>query len=134
VANVLARGQGKGVITEAQGEAFLEMLSGIRIDPDAATFPRSLAEILQLARRYRLSSYDASYLEWALRAAVPCGLKITSATQSEVRRNESACRYAALDFSVSRSLRGNTGSWRSTARSALQFRGCGCDRLLGMCG
>jgi predicted nucleic acid-binding protein len=71
VANVLARGQGKGVITEAQGEAFLEMLAGIRIDPDAATFPRSLAEILQLARRYRLSSYDASYLELSLRAGVP---------------------------------------------------------------
>ena len=71
VANVLARGEGKGIITEAQSEAFLEMLAGIQINPDAATFPRSLTEILQLARRYRLSSYDASYLELSLRAGLP---------------------------------------------------------------
>lgn len=71
VANVLARGEGKGLITEAQSEAFLEMLAGIRINPDAATFPRSLTEILQLARRYRLSSYDSSYLELSLRSGLP---------------------------------------------------------------
>jgi predicted nucleic acid-binding protein len=35
------------------------------------TAARSLTEILQLARRYRLSSYDASYLELALRKGLP---------------------------------------------------------------
>lgn len=71
VANVLARGEAKNLITEAQSEAFLEMLAGIRIRADAATFPRSLTDVLQLARRYRLSSYDASYLELALRSGLP---------------------------------------------------------------
>jgi predicted nucleic acid-binding protein len=47
------------------------MLAGIRISPDAATFPRALVETLSLARRYRLSSYDASYLELALRLGLP---------------------------------------------------------------
>jgi predicted nucleic acid-binding protein len=71
VANVLAKGEAKGVITEAQSEAFLEMLGGIRVHADTATFSRSLTDVLQLARRYRLSSYDASYLELALRAGLP---------------------------------------------------------------
>jgi hypothetical protein len=41
------------------------------IEADSATFTRALHDTLQLARRYRLSSYDASYLELALRAALP---------------------------------------------------------------
>jgi hypothetical protein len=35
------------------------------------TAARSLTDILQLARRHRLSSYDASYLELALRKGLP---------------------------------------------------------------
>ena len=42
-----------------------------RIDVDAATFKHVLSETLQLARRYRLPAYDASYLELALRTALP---------------------------------------------------------------
>ena len=71
VANVIARAEAKVVVTEAQSEAFLEMLGGIRISPDPATFPHALVETLNLARRYRLSSYDASYLELALRVGLP---------------------------------------------------------------
>lgn len=71
IANVVARAEAKGLVTEAQSEAFLEMLGGIRITPDPATFPRALIETLSLARRYRLSSYDASYLELALRLGLP---------------------------------------------------------------
>jgi predicted nucleic acid-binding protein len=71
VANVLAKAEAKAIINEAQSEAFLEMLAGIRIRADALTLPRSLTDVLQLARRYRLSSYDASYLELALRNGLP---------------------------------------------------------------
>jgi predicted nucleic acid-binding protein len=71
IANVVARAEARGLVTEAQSEAFLEMLAGIRIRPDPATFPRALVETLSLARRYRLSSYDASYLELALRLGLP---------------------------------------------------------------
>jgi predicted nucleic acid-binding protein len=71
VANVVARAEARKLVTEAQSEAFLEMLTGIRISPDLATFPRALVETLGLARRYRLSSYDASYLELALRLGLP---------------------------------------------------------------
>ncbi|CAG0942628.1 hypothetical protein GPROT2_01822 [Gammaproteobacteria bacterium] len=71
VANVLAKAEARKLITEAQSEAFLEMLAGIRIRADERTFPQSLTDVLQLARRYRLSSYDASYLELALRNGLP---------------------------------------------------------------
>jgi predicted nucleic acid-binding protein len=45
-----------------------------RIDVDAATFTHALSETLQLARRHRLSSYDASYLELALRMGLPLAM------------------------------------------------------------
>lgn len=68
VANVLARGEAKAQITEAQSEAFLEMLRGLAIETDAASADKSLLDTLQLARRFNLSGYDASYLELALRS------------------------------------------------------------------
>jgi predicted nucleic acid-binding protein len=71
IANVLARGEARGVLSEAQSEAFLEMLSGAPIEVDTATYPQALTETLSLARRCRLSSYDASYLELALRNGLP---------------------------------------------------------------
>lgn len=71
VADVLAKAEGRGLIVEAQSEAFLKMLAGIAIQADAATFAQALGASRQLARRYALSSYDASYLELALRAGLP---------------------------------------------------------------
>lgn len=71
VANVIARAEAKGFVTEARSDAFLEMLEGVDIDVDSATFVQSFSDTLHLARRYKLSSYDASYLELALRLGMP---------------------------------------------------------------
>ena len=71
VANVIARAEAKAIVTEARSRTFLELLEGITIEVDQATFARSLSDTLQLARRYRLSAYDASYLELALRRSLP---------------------------------------------------------------
>ena len=71
VANVIARAESGDMETQAQSEAFLEMLAAAPIQVDAETAARSLSETLQLARRYRLSAYDASYLELALRCGLP---------------------------------------------------------------
>ena len=71
VANVIARGELKQLITEAQSESFLEMLASAPVHVDHATFTAAFGDTLQLARRYRLSVYDASYLELALRSALP---------------------------------------------------------------
>lgn len=71
VSNVLARTESRDVVTEAQSQAFLEMLSTLPVRADEATFAQSLTDTLQLARRHRLTSYDASYLELALRTGLP---------------------------------------------------------------
>jgi predicted nucleic acid-binding protein len=71
VANVLAKSEARKVITEAQSGAFLEMLSALSLRADDATFETALSETLYLSRRYGISSYDASYLELALRLAAP---------------------------------------------------------------
>jgi len=71
VANVIAKAEAKGFVTEARSEAFLEMLEGIDIEADATTFAHAVSDTLQLARRYKLSAYDASYLELALRMGLP---------------------------------------------------------------
>lgn len=71
VANVIAGAEAKGLVTEARSQAFLEMLEGVDIEVDAATSAHALSGTLQLARRYKLSAYDASYLELALRLGMP---------------------------------------------------------------
>ncbi len=71
VANVIARAEAKGLVTEARSGAFLEMLGGVDIEVDAAPSARALSDTLPLARRYKRSAYDASYLELALRLGMP---------------------------------------------------------------
>ncbi|SMB21802.1 putative PilT protein domain protein [Sterolibacterium denitrificans] len=71
VANVLARAEAKGLTTEARTETFIGMLNRMDISIDGATSVQALSSILQLARRYNLSSYDASYLELAMREDLP---------------------------------------------------------------
>lgn len=71
VANVLARAEAKGLTTEARTETFIGMLNRMEISTDSATSVQALSGILQLARRYNLSSYDASYLELAMREDLP---------------------------------------------------------------
>ena len=71
VANVIARAEAKSLVTEARSSAFLEMLGDMDIEVDASTFLHSLSHTLELARRYNLSAYDASYLELALRLGLP---------------------------------------------------------------
>ncbi|MCP9468666.1 MAG: type II toxin-antitoxin system VapC family toxin [Nitrospira sp.] len=71
VANAIAKAEAKALVTEARSETFLEMLEEVEIEVDAATFMHALSDTLHLARRYKLSAYDASYLELALRAGLP---------------------------------------------------------------
>lgn len=71
VSNVIARAEAKGLVTEARSGIFLGMLQEMDIEVDPETFSRSLSDTLHLARRYRLSAYDASYLELALREGIP---------------------------------------------------------------
>lgn len=66
-ANVIAKAESKGLVTEARSQAFTAVLLRLNISVDPATASQALAATLGLARRYRLSAYDAAYLELALR-------------------------------------------------------------------
>ena len=70
VANVLARAEATGLVSEARSETFLGMLQQLDISVDSATSAQALAATLQLARRYKISAYDAAYLELALRTGL----------------------------------------------------------------
>jgi predicted nucleic acid-binding protein len=83
IRNMLVVNERRGRLTEADTATFLRGLSrlGIMIDrsPDEA-------EILALARRHRLSVYDASYLELTRRQAIPLATldsELASAARSE---------------------------------------------------
>ena len=71
VANVLSRAEFSGLVSEARSEVFIGMLQRLDISVDPATPAHALGATLQLARRHKLSTYDAAYLELALRAGLP---------------------------------------------------------------
>ena len=92
IANVIVRAEAKHLVSEAQSGAFLEMLSSASINSDHATFAAALNDRLQLARRYRLSAYDASSLELALRCALP--LATLDADLNKAARKAGVRRFA----------------------------------------
>lgn len=70
-ANVMAKAEAKGLVAEARTQAFAATLLRLNIVVDTATASQALGATLNLARRYKLSAYDAAYLELALRQALP---------------------------------------------------------------
>lgn len=71
VANVITKVESKGIVTEADSQRFITIIGRLNIVTDQAMAAHALSDTLNLARRYRLSSYDAAYLELALRNGLP---------------------------------------------------------------
>ncbi len=71
VANVVAKIESKGIVAEADSQRFIALIGRLNILTDQATAAHALGDTLNLARRYRLSAYDAAYLELALRTGFP---------------------------------------------------------------
>lgn len=71
VANVLARAETSPLVTPRDSASFLAMLKDLDIRADEETFARALSNTLDLARKFKLSAYDASYLELAIRLDIP---------------------------------------------------------------
>jgi predicted nucleic acid-binding protein len=68
IRNLLIVNERRGRITEAETAAFLGHLGRL---PITADFDADGVRVLELARRARLSVYDAAYLELAQRLAAP---------------------------------------------------------------
>ena len=72
VSNVLlgAERNGEVTVTVGQVEIFTSQLENLPITVDSSTQKQSFSQIMDLARSYNLSSYDAAYLELAIRESL----------------------------------------------------------------
>ena len=71
VANVLAMAEKRRRITPARSAEFLALLGVMDIEVDSEAAERAFSELLPLCRSHGLTSYDAAYLELALRRGLP---------------------------------------------------------------
>lgn len=71
IANVVTQLEAKGIVPEADSQRFIALLGQLDIETDLETMARALGDTLNLARRHKLSAYDAAYLELALRQGLP---------------------------------------------------------------
>jgi predicted nucleic acid-binding protein len=69
--NVLIQAERRKRISAAQTSARLELIASLRIVTDGETDARAFREILTLARAENLTTYDAAYLELAVRRGLP---------------------------------------------------------------
>ncbi len=71
VGNVLLVAERKKRLSEASTVRFLALLTSLPITAEQETPERMLKEIVSLARAHELSTYDASYLDLAMRLGLP---------------------------------------------------------------
>ena len=73
--NILAGAERRGRLTPTRVSEFLALIGGLDIEIDDETAARALRETLTLARTENLTTYDASYLELAIRRGLPLATK-----------------------------------------------------------
>ncbi len=71
VANVLLTAERRQRVNEAQRMQFTALLASLPISTSNRTVDQIFGAILALAREHKLTSYDASYLDLALREGLP---------------------------------------------------------------
>lgn len=71
VANVLIVAERRGRLTEADSSRFVELLMALPIFVDEEAPTQSIPTILAYSRAYDLTSYDAAYLDLAMRLGLP---------------------------------------------------------------
>jgi predicted nucleic acid-binding protein len=71
VVNVTEPAVRKARITEEKARAFLESLADLPIEIENPTRAQMFVAVRELAGRHKLTAYDASYLELAIRHKLP---------------------------------------------------------------
>ena len=69
--NALVKALRRRHITREELFEYAQQLSGLRVKLDLEAAERAFSQILTLAERYQLTTYDASYLELAQRRGIP---------------------------------------------------------------
>ncbi len=73
VANVIAMAERKGRVTPDKSAQFIVELSNLDLEIDSESAERAFDHLLPLCRTHQLTSYDAVYLDLALRRHMPLG-------------------------------------------------------------
>jgi len=94
VANGLALAERRGRITPAESAELIALLETIEIVVDGETPVRAFTRVLDLAREERLTAYDASYLELAMRLGLPLASKDADLCDAAERLGVSVLRAA----------------------------------------
>jgi predicted nucleic acid-binding protein len=92
VGNVLLVAERKKRLSEASLVRFLALLRSLPITVEQETPDRMLTEIVSLARTHHLSTYDASYLDLAMRLGLPIATQDT-----RLAKAAKTCRVPAFD-------------------------------------
>lgn len=69
--NVLLGAEQRGDVSLGEIERFIAQLENLPLHVDPLTARQSFTRTMSLARAYKLSSYDAAYLELAIREGLP---------------------------------------------------------------
>lgn len=85
VANALLMGERRGRLQTADTVRLTELLRALPITVDAADSQRALNAVLNMARTYSLTSYDASYLELAMREGIAIATEDAKLTNAATR-------------------------------------------------
>jgi predicted nucleic acid-binding protein len=85
VGNALVVAERRGYLDQASTARFLNLLNQLSIEVDQESPRRMLGEILLLAREQQLSTYDASYLDLAMRAGLPLDSRDSALLQAASR-------------------------------------------------
>ena len=86
VTNVMLAAQKRSRLTEAEATRFVELLRRLPIETDGETAMRAADTTRALARTHGISTYEAAYLELAIRQAAPLATR-NPALQSAARRS-----------------------------------------------
>jgi predicted nucleic acid-binding protein len=94
IANVLALSERRRRITPARSVEFIALLATLAIVVDEETPSRALGRVLDLAREERLTTYDAAYVELAMRLGIPLASKDADLCNAAERLGVSVFRAA----------------------------------------
>jgi predicted nucleic acid-binding protein len=85
VGNILAAAEQRTRLTAGRSAEFLALIEGLDIVIDTDTAARAFHDTLALARAEALTTYDASYLELAMRMGVPLATRDRQLRQAAER-------------------------------------------------
>ncbi len=85
IANTVLVAERRNRLTKNQSDLAIILLQSLNISVDNLTAKQALNTTLKLGRKYGLASYDAAYLELAIRLGLPLAtldIKLSQAAQS----------------------------------------------------